>query len=183
MDVPRAVASLLARDTLLAQAAPALQAATTATNGTTQAGLLFAAVAVLAGVIVYLHTDARKERLAAAESVLVAASKAKLDTDALHAELAALRAAQVQAAMDAANGLVAVQKQHTAAMLELQSTRIASDTVTRDQLVHLVRQCAAVLTATGASLDAVQEINTEMLSSTRDLSGEVKRFLTRAPAK
>lgn len=156
--------TLAAMDATLITALGQALAAIPAPRDTTQAGLLLTAVSVLAGVIVYLHRDAKADR-----------KQAKADCTELNNQLTLVRTAQVTAAHAAAERLVEAQKSHTAALMDLQAARIADGNVTKEQLVHLVRQCAAVLTATGASLDAVQEINTEMLAATREVAGEVRR--------
>lgn len=125
-------------------------------------GMLLSGMGVLAAVVVYL--DRRSESRAEA---------ARLREAALHAENNELRAAALTTVLAHADRLVELQRQHTEALMGFQDVRFAGETATREQLVHLVRQCAAVLTATGASIDAVQETNAELVASHRELTEAV----------
>lgn len=143
---------------LLSLLADALPVASTNPSQATFVSSLLGAIAVLGSVIVYLHRQEIAERRRSEEKL-----------EAKDAVIAALRLAQVEAVNAASDKLISVHVLHATATAALHAARVADGAVTRDQLVHVVQQVTATLTAVGDTMNALHETTRELTSSHHSL--------------
>lgn len=131
----------------------------TPTTAFLKAGILGACIVVLAGVVVYLYRDGKKE-LAARDVVI----------GQLQQQIGAL---QQQHVVD----LAAIQKQRTDEQATIQAQRVSDAQQVSDRLLRVNESVVAALTNVTSALEAQRESSAELKAAFKEFIEELRRLL------